>query len=587
MSLGTAITASIGGDTGPLQAAAGRVEAITNRITGLLGKIGAGLSVAGGAAAFFALGKGALELAGRLKDTSDNLNINVESLQALESLHKRNGVASEQFGAALAKMKNNVFEAAEGNQANAKALGALGLSAERMLGLPLDQQYAAIAAAATSARNPTEAFNAVSVLFGERVGPRLMGSLRELAEEGLPKVTAQAKEAGHVMSTETVAALDRAGDAIEDFKKQATIAVGNILVNFRTEEGMQLLWAQFERVVTSFGLGVLDAIKEANDMVRAGLGGAFDWILSKFRDGWVSSIAFMAEQVNRILPKGFEIDVKAIELLKSAGKSISDQITDAIAKTAPSTFKKDYQEVQDRHIAGLKSAAEAAAKELESGLKKGGAAVVDSGHKAADPIVTKAAPAIVSAGAAAAGAIAAAAKQAQLVVEADAAVRKGAGAGLTDDEQAKLRAWIQGDRKGPEPVFTRSGMEFTTSAAFGSASDGAIKEIIRRISNELPGLDKGSAFDFGQSMRISELTARRAAAQRELDLRESIRSDVGFLGVEGARRQFTGDPMVFDKLVAQFTTQQEKVDETNRLLEAVRKETQGVSAQIQDLKIRR
>lgn len=299
------------------------------------------IGLAAGAAAFVALSKGAIELAGSLSDVSANLGVNVISLQALEAQHKRNGVSNEDLIKGLEKVKDLSVKAAEGDQKAAESLEKLGLKAADFIKLPLDKQYEAIALATVKAKNQTDAYSAVSDIFGAKIGPKMMGSLKELGEIGLPGVTKAAREAGQVMETETIVALDRAGDAIDDFKRRATIAVGNIIVNFSSEDGLKLLLYQFLNVVGKFGAGILDAIKEANDMLGAVFTGTFKGLINFFQDGMVTVLETIASTINKILPAKFEINVGNLDEFRSSGKSIGDEITEAIAKTSPSTFKKD------------------------------------------------------------------------------------------------------------------------------------------------------------------------------------------------------------------------------------------------------
>lgn len=292
--------------------------------------------------AFVALAKGAVDLAGSLVDTSQNLGINVVALQALEAQHKRNGVSQEQLLTALEKTKSAVIDAANGDAKAAAALDKLGLSARTLIGLPLEQQYEAIAAGAAKAANQNEAFNAVSDIFGSKVGPKLMGSLRELADQGLPAVMKSAQAAGHIMSQETVAALDRAGDAIDDFKKRATIAVGQIIVNFQTEEGLKVLGYRLLEVATGFGGKLLDVLVQLQQLQWAAWSGLFTGVANLFRDKMIDALAVVATQLNRILPDKFQINVAGLEQLKSSGEYVSASIYRAIAETKPTKFSEEF-----------------------------------------------------------------------------------------------------------------------------------------------------------------------------------------------------------------------------------------------------
>lgn len=318
-------------------------------------KIGLGAA----ATAFVALSKGAIDLASTLSDTSQNLGINVESLQALEAQHKRNGVEAEQLVKALEKTKGAIISAAQGDKEATKALDQLHLSATALLRLPLDKQYEAIAKATKNSTDEATAYSAVTALFGEKVGPKLMGSLKELGEVGLPGVTKSAKEAGQVMSVETIAALDKAGDAIDDFKKRAVIAVGNIIVNFRTEEGLKLLWLQLSKVVLNFVAGIVDGVVEAGDMIDAVFKGTFLGVVNFFQDAMVDAVVAIAGLINKVLPEKFTINVGNLEEFKSSGKSVSDEITEAIAKTKANGLRDTLDEASSAMVADQKKVVDA------------------------------------------------------------------------------------------------------------------------------------------------------------------------------------------------------------------------------------
>ena len=350
------------------------------------------LGAAAGVGAFVALSKGAMELAGSLADASANIGINVESLQALQAQHKRNGVSNEELAKALEKTKIAVISAAEGDVKAEAALKKLGLASADLIKLPLAEQYAAIAKGAAGAKNSNEAFSAVADLLGAKVGPKLMGSLKELGEVGLPGVTKGAQEAGQVMSTTTIAALDKAGDAIDDFKRKATIWAGEIVVNFRTTEGLKLMGMQLVGVVSNFGWGIVDAITEGGQMIWAVFEGALTGVTNVFQDAMVDAVKGIAGLINKVLPSKFEINVGNLEDFKSSGKGIGDSITEAIAKTSPSTFKKDFGDAWDAAIAEQQTVVDELnavdfsedATKLANAGKSAGASVVDGAKKVQD-----------------------------------------------------------------------------------------------------------------------------------------------------------------------------------------------------------
>lgn len=197
-------------------------------------KIGIGAAVA----AFTALGKSAMALADELHKASGELGINVEKLQVLDSLALRNNESQDVLRKALEKTRLSTQEAAEGNKKLATSFQTLGVNLQNIQRLPLEQKFEAIARGLVTAENKQAAYNAIADIFGAKVGPQLINSLTELGTTGFPKAAKAAAEAGHIMSAETIVALERAQSAIDEFKRKATVAVGNILVDFRSTEGL-------------------------------------------------------------------------------------------------------------------------------------------------------------------------------------------------------------------------------------------------------------------------------------------------------------------------------------------------------------
>ena len=479
-------------------------------------KLGAGLGIA----AFAALSKGAMELAGNLSDASANIGVNVESLQALQAQHKRNGVSEEELSKALQKTKAAVLDAAAGNVVAEKAFAALGLTSASLLALPLDKQYAAIATATAEAKDQSAAFSAVSDILGAKVGPKLMGSLRELGETGLPGVTDAAKKAGQVMSAETIVALDEAGDAIDDFKRKATVWAGEIIVNFRTEDGLKLLGLQLMAVLGRFGGGILDAITEAGGMIWAVFKGAFFGVTNYLQDGLVEVVQGIAGMINKILPAKFEINVGNLEEFKSSGKGIADEITEAIARTSPSTFKKDFGDSWDAAITKQKSVVDALNK---VDFKEGTDKLTNAGNAAGKSVSESITKTVKS-----------------------------------DVPEPIVKAFKDGAKAAAEIIDT--GWQMTVGKrgeAYRNASDDALKQIIqdsKQKASELRYSQTGSANERAYNQAAAnQYDAEAKKAQDQLNLRGQIRSDYGQGGaLQVYRNNRDLDPQYLDGLITQF-----------------------------------
>jgi hypothetical protein len=115
------------------------------------------------------------------------------------------------------------------------------------------------------------------------------------------------------------------------------------------------------------------------------------------------------------------------------------------------------------------------------------------------------------------------------------------------------------------------------------ANDQALQDKIRRNNGALLTLrqNPGSAFNIGDGFNILKLENENKRLQSELDLRNGLRNDISFMGVEGARRQFKGDPLIFDKLVEQFSNRTDEAKETNDLLRDIRSHMRPPTPELQ------
>jgi hypothetical protein len=366
----------------------------------------ASLGIAAAGAAFVALSKGAAEMASELKKSSAELGINVQSLQVLDALALRNNESQDKLRSALEKTRTATQEAAEGNEKLTRAFGILGVNLNEIQRLPLEQKFAAIARGLVKAENQQAAYNAVADIFGTKVGPQLINSLTDLGKNGFDAAAKSAEAAGLVMSNNTIVALEKAQSAIEEFKKRATIAVGEIIVNFRSEEGLKLLLYQFLKVVGTFGAGIVDAIVESGAIAWAVYKGTFLGLAGVFKNALIDGLIAVSTKFNELMPdflknKGFTINIAGLEDLKTTGASVSGEIAKAIAETSPSNFKKEVGEFWDKRIDDQKKIVEAmnqkdfgvdakklsdAGKNIEGSIKVGNEGLVDAGKKVAKDI---------------------------------------------------------------------------------------------------------------------------------------------------------------------------------------------------------
>jgi hypothetical protein len=547
MAFGTAINAIFGGDTGPLQSAAKRVEVISAGVNKVLGAIGVGLSAAAAVGTFVALGKGAIELGGKLSDMSAQLGINVERLQVLMALSRDAGVSQETLAKAIVKVRTSAQESLEGNKALSENYATLGINVRKFLELPAEQRLAAIGKAYASATDKNAAFNAVTGILGEKAGPKLMEVLGTLAGTSFPKLEASARQAGEVMSAETVAALDQAGDAIEAFKQRITIAIGNIIVNFRTEEGLKLMGLQLLGAATKFAAHLASIPFNLGQLFAAVLKGTFEGVVSNFRNLLADSLEAAAKLANILLPKKWEIQMGDLSALRGTGQGIADSVARAISKTQPTVLVDAVSEYYDGLIADQKKVVE----QLNKVDFKVPAATLRNAGNEFKTGIGESADKLAGAGKIAADAI------------------KAAVAGI---------AGIRGAKQ------------------FDQLSEAGLAELIRRNERQIEEIRRkvreGGTPELAGGLEIGRIQAENMNARQDLNQRTGFQQNLNRLGVEGARALY--DPFVFEELLKRFDAsrplEQKSVDTLDeirrgqeRLLSATVEQTDATADVAQNL----
>lgn len=482
------------------------------------------IGLAAGAAAFTALAKGALDLSASLRDNATSLGMNVEKMQALIYVAEQNGSSQEQMVKSLEKVKLGFQKAAEGGATQAKALETLRLSSERIAALPLEKKFEALAIAYSKSSDKGAAYNAVSEILGEKIGPKMIATLQDLAANGLDKVAKSAADAGHMMSAETIVALEKADQAIQDFKKRATIAVGNILINFQSTEGIKLLGMELLAAVAKGTLKLADGFIDAALMAKNTFDAAFTWVAAKFQNGLVNTLQAVSGLVNKILPDKYKIDIGNLEQLKVATDDFGMTITKAIANSTPSKLTEELGGWWDGAIArqraivdainsvangkeaeplkqslksGVKQGAEEGAKDLKTGVAEGG-------KKAADEIKSVL-------------------TEAQRMVNANGGI-------------------LQGVRTGEN---------------MAGASDEALRALIRQNTEEAQANRAKALQDpfggYSQKLAAAMKEVEASNAQKELDMRAEIARSFARGGEAAVYRAFPQmDPLKLDKLIDQF-----------------------------------
>lgn len=145
------------------------------------------------AASFVTAIAGATKYKARLADVSEQTGIAVEQLASLDRVAQYSGTSLETLTGASTKLSKALATSNEDSKGAAQAIKALGLDYEAFRKLEPDQQMLAIAKAMDGVEKGTGKTAAAMLLFG-KTGAELLPFLKELAELGLPQVTAQSTD---------------------------------------------------------------------------------------------------------------------------------------------------------------------------------------------------------------------------------------------------------------------------------------------------------------------------------------------------------------------------------------------------------
>lgn len=187
--------------TGGLKRVAGSV---LNMKTAIVGAIGAG--------GFGALIKSSINAGDELAKTADKLGVTTQALAGLRHAAELTGVSTGTMDMAMQRFTRRAAEAAKGTGEAKGALQELGLDAESLVRLPLDEQMSQVADAMAGVDSQADKVRLSMKLFDSE-GVALVNTLGGGAA-ALEKMTQEAEHLGLTLSRTDTAQMEAANDAI-------------------------------------------------------------------------------------------------------------------------------------------------------------------------------------------------------------------------------------------------------------------------------------------------------------------------------------------------------------------------------------
>lgn len=182
--------------------------AVFNMKNALLGTVGA--------AGFGALIKSSINAGDELAKTADKLGVTTTALAGLRHAAELTGVSTGTMDMAMQRFTRRAAEAAQGTGEAKGALQELGINAEDLVKLPLDQQMSVVADSMAGVEKQSDKVRLAMKLFDSE-GVALVNTLAG-GSEALEKMTSEAEQLGITLSRTDTAQMEAANDALTRLK---------------------------------------------------------------------------------------------------------------------------------------------------------------------------------------------------------------------------------------------------------------------------------------------------------------------------------------------------------------------------------
>lgn len=226
-------------------------------LDGSVKKLAGGFAVLAGASAIGAVVKGSLEAADQIGKMSDRLGIGAAELQKLQFAAEQTGVGVSTFNTALQRMVRRIEEAKSGSGVAVKALDAIGLSAQNIADLPVEEQFLRISEAMSQLEDTGIRTNAMMQIF-DTEGVALAQTMMN-GRESVEALGQELEDMGAVLSQSQIDTATEAQDAMNSLSRSLgglrdiiVIGIAPALTVFA--DGLTFLVSKANQLLESVGL---------------------------------------------------------------------------------------------------------------------------------------------------------------------------------------------------------------------------------------------------------------------------------------------------------------------------------------------
>jgi hypothetical protein len=192
-------------------------------------KVGAVIAGAFSVGAIISAGKSLASWAGNVSEAAQNAGVLTSEMMALNEVALKGGLGVDEMRRMLSKLQTELTDAAGGNETARKKFESLGLSITDLSAMDPMSMFRAVSKAAFETGQPLQH---LADIFGDKLGPKAVSALRDLAENGLPLIDQAAADAADQIEN-----LGDKWDAfIEKLKRGAASKISTTIDFFSSEE---------------------------------------------------------------------------------------------------------------------------------------------------------------------------------------------------------------------------------------------------------------------------------------------------------------------------------------------------------------
>lgn len=207
-----------------------------------------------------------------LGDMAERVGLSTDAIQALRHTLGQAGGDAELADRAFDKFSDSIAKAALGSGYLAELFKANGVALRDSSGTLRENEALLVdfARLVTNAETPQERLRLATEAFGRQAGPKMVGTLKEIAELGLPALIENAKAAGVVLDENLIAKAGELDKAFRKVEERAATAYKQMAVDWggplllETFKGLEIAVKMF---ALSFNLLADGRIREAIGLI--------------------------------------------------------------------------------------------------------------------------------------------------------------------------------------------------------------------------------------------------------------------------------------------------------------------------------